>query len=511
MKTPRKLSGLLFGLCGFVLFSLPAVAQSTTTTATVDSSFPQVVASYNAGDTVTISATLSTSDPDENGEGEFLNVTTSTGFGTTLSIYFQPSTITLPPATAAGVVIASITGADGDESAAVTVKTAQGCSTTVPTPMPSPPGCPVQGLTPDQKRKALAIGVASAAVGAGLSTSSVTGFLCGPAAPVCVGILEGSGVLIAAGNSYYAGSKGIDPPDPNVTVIAQPLIPTLTPIVAQPGITQQMADALNALNTNNIKLIAYAQAAITSMNRAQTAADEGDGVDETAQFQAEQSYSAMEDTLITAEPGLLANLQSAWVASGAGSVTVSPFDVLNSEFNVIDRGFPASVVQELSQAGLDASAISMLEGAFFTLDINQASGVFPAKLTDPTLENAIQAYLATFALPVGIDVKPGEDPPSINPGSNGKTPVAILSTSTFDATTQVNTASLTFGHTGDEHSLAFCSGAEDVNGDGLPDLVCHFTTNLTGFQPGDTVATLKGTTTSGQHLKGTDTVIIVSK
>ncbi|HKW77104.1 MAG TPA: hypothetical protein VJN64_16345 [Terriglobales bacterium] len=454
---------------------------------------------------------MSTNDPNEDGEGEFLNVATSTGFGTTLSIYFQPSTITLPPAAAAGVVTASIVGADGDESATVTVKTAHGCSTTVPTPMPSPPGCPVQGLTPDQKRKALAIGVASAAIGAGLSTSSVTGLLCGPAAPVCVGILEGSGVLLAAGNSYYAGSKGIDPPDPNFTVIVQPQIPTLTPIVAQPGISQQMADALNALNTNNVKVIAYAQAAITSMNRTQSAADAGDGADETAQFQAEQSYSATEDTLIAAEPGLLANLQNAWIASGSGSVTVSPFDVLNSEFKVIDNGFPASVTQLLRQAGLDSSAIQMLQGAFFTLDINQASGVFPAKLTDPTLENAIQTYLATFAIPVAIDVKPGEDPPSINPGSNGKTPVAILSTSTFDAPAQVDPASLTFGRTGDEQSVAFCSGAEDVNGDGLPDLVCHFRTNLTGFQAGDTVATLQGATKSGQHLKGTDAVVIVPR
>lgn len=351
MKILRKFP-MALGLCVFLLFALNAGAQSTTTV-TVSSPSPVVVASYNAGDTVTITAQLTTSDPNEDGEGEPLQVSTSSGFGTTLSIYFQPSTITLPPATSAGVVTASISGADGDESATVTVRTSQGCSTTVPTPMPSPPGCPVQGLTPDQKRKALAIGTASAAIGAGLTTSSVTGLFCGPGAPVCVGILEGSGILVAAANGYYAGSKGIDPPDPNFTVIAQPQIPVLPPIVAQPGITQAEADALNALNTNNIKVIAFAQAAITSMNRAQGAADAGDGVSEASQFQAEQSYSATLDTLITAEPSLLANLQNAWTAAGVGSVTVSPFDVLISEINVIDNGFPPSINQLLSQAGLD--------------------------------------------------------------------------------------------------------------------------------------------------------------
>ncbi len=111
---------------------------------------------------------------------------------------------------------------------------------------------------------------------------------------------------------------------------------------------------------------------------------------------------------------------------------------------------------------------------------------------------------------VAIDIKPGEDPPSINPKSHGKTPVAILSSSTFDATTQVDRTSLTFGHTGDERSLAFCNpGGEDVNGDGLLDLVCHFDTPKTAFQTGDTMGVLKGKTVTGTPIKGTDSIRIV--
>ena len=46
---------------------------------------------------------------------------------------------------------------------------------------------------------------------------------------------------------------------------------------------------------------------------------------------------------------------------------------------------------------------------------------------------------------------------------------------------------LTFGRTGDEGALAFCGEiAEHVNADGRLDLVCHFTTQQTGFQCGDT-------------------------
>jgi len=116
--------------------------------------------------------------------------------------------------------------------------------------------------------------------------------------------------------------------------------------------------------------------------------------------------------------------------------------------------------------------------------------------------------------PVSIDIKPGSDPNSINPKSQGNIPVAILSTQEFYAPEMVNKDSLTFGFEGDEKSLAFCnSEGEDVNGDGLEDLVCHFYTQLTGFRCGDTEGVLNGITTDGitmnTPIEGKDSVRIV--
>ena len=109
-----------------------------------------------------------------------------------------------------------------------------------------------------------------------------------------------------------------------------------------------------------------------------------------------------------------------------------------------------------------------------------------------------------------IDIKPGSFPNSINRRSKGKIPVAILSTADFDAPARVDWASLTFGRTGDERSLAFCdSSPEDVNGDGLPDLVCHFSTQLTGFDAGDTEGVVKGRNIDGTAITGRDSVRIV--
>jgi hypothetical protein len=111
---------------------------------------------------------------------------------------------------------------------------------------------------------------------------------------------------------------------------------------------------------------------------------------------------------------------------------------------------------------------------------------------------------------VTIDVKPGSFPNSINPKSKGKIPVAVLSSPDFDATSDVDQDSLTFGRTGDEDSLAFCSSSpEDVNDDGLYDLVCHFYTQHTGFECGDTEGILKGQSVDGVPIEGSDSVKIV--
>lgn len=107
---------------------------------------------------------------------------------------------------------------------------------------------------------------------------------------------------------------------------------------------------------------------------------------------------------------------------------------------------------------------------------------------------------ASCVVPVELDILPGSDENPITLGRPGSIPVAILSDSDFDASTDVDRASLTFGTTGDEESLTFrgsgepACGTEDVNEDGLDDLVCQFDSELTGFQEGDTEGVLKGQT-----------------
>ena len=121
---------------------------------------------------------------------------------------------------------------------------------------------------------------------------------------------------------------------------------------------------------------------------------------------------------------------------------------------------------------------------------------------------------------VPVDILPDQFPNTIDLSSPEKLPVAILSTSGFDAT-QVNPwtvklagASLQ-GFTGHHYRYHCRAGGrareEDVNGDGLLDLVVHFRVKTLRFHPSDVIADLWGKTRDGTPFGGTDVVEVVTK
>ncbi|MGZ3789690.1 MAG: hypothetical protein ACXVLQ_14265 [Bacteriovorax sp.] len=108
---------------------------------------------------------------------------------------------------------------------------------------------------------------------------------------------------------------------------------------------------------------------------------------------------------------------------------------------------------------------------------------------------------------VNIDIKPGTFPNSINPKNQGKIPVAILTTSSFNAASVIpNTVH--FGSMGTE-AAPVQYAMEDVDGDGDLDLILHFNTQDTGIKCGDTSATLTGKTIDGKDITGTDSIVTV--
>jgi hypothetical protein len=112
--------------------------------------------------------------------------------------------------------------------------------------------------------------------------------------------------------------------------------------------------------------------------------------------------------------------------------------------------------------------------------------------------------------PVEVDVKPGSDPNSINPGSTGVIPVAILTTDDFDATT-VDGSTVEFGPGGAEPVHKQHGHIEDVNGDSRDDWIGHFRTQDVALAAGDTTAVILGRTEDGNSFRGEDSVNIVGR
>lgn len=221
---------------------------------------------------------------------------------------------------------------------------------------------------------------------------------------------------------------------------------------------------------------------------------------------------------------------STFFSLGFGGQIVLGFDnaICNGEGNdvelveVTNEPYPNEAVEVyVSQNGSTfvlAGTVTKDGSVSLPTDMPWAKYVKLVDVSDPALFPAeADAYdldgvkaLSGGTCSVAIDIKPGSFPNSINLGSDGTVPVAILSTQYFDAT-QVDPSTIAFAGatvaTNPKGKLM--ASFEDVNGDSLFDLVVHFNAEALALVPGDTEATLTGTTFDGVSIAGTDSVRFV--
>jgi hypothetical protein len=134
-----------------------------------------------------------------------------------------------------------------------------------------------------------------------------------------------------------------------------------------------------------------------------------------------------------------------------------------------------------------------------TLSASEVQAIFDAGIAGKC--KAITAF---------IDIKPGSFPNSINLGSAGTVPVAIFSTPTFAATT-VDPVTITLASAPVKlkgNGIAMAS-FEDVNQDGLADILVHVTTQALQLSETDIVAVLEGRMFNGTPIRGSDTIRVV--
>jgi hypothetical protein len=116
-------------------------------------------------------------------------------------------------------------------------------------------------------------------------------------------------------------------------------------------------------------------------------------------------------------------------------------------------------------------------------------------------------------IPITIDIKPGssDNPVKLIDDSDARIPVAVLSTASFDATMiDPATVSLASVNVSLKKNGSLFASMEDVNGDGLRDLVLHFARSdlvTNGDLTARTTAlTLIGSLFDGRQVGGSDTV-----
>jgi hypothetical protein len=268
-------------------------------------------------------------------------------------------------------VVATVTGGDLDED--VTIRVID-TGPTLPKPSPLPIQrtiiCQVQG-TFDGAVAQVELGSPNVTANPGLATVFTN-----------LAALE----LYLARESEQ-GAFGL--PDSSYSTVTQPSAPTLPLVVSGPGVSQQVADAANALMANLEQQIGYTDALNTAINRANGAAIAGDAAGQALQTNAAASFASQLAPYCAAEPALRSALQTALQVAGV-SIAVAPTDVANFQSSVVVNGLPTTLAQTLTQLGADATALKDINAIVLPQDSAVVAGNVPDKLTDPAVLSAAQ-------------------------------------------------------------------------------------------------------------------------
>lgn len=331
----------------------------------------------HAGDILTIRATLTSTDPNEDGESEPLVVQSSDGRSTMFSSYNVPLTNTFPVATDGVALTASFPEADEDDSAVLVVDVNR------------------HDLLTQGTRDAL-WNAGHALVMGGLATEVFVQQF-GPqivaaspsSAPYIAALSAGNGLTLMAG--WMTEQAASDAPATGFTTVAAPSFPPRPTQTTGGGLTQAAADAFNALATTEAQIYGLSRALLTALNREGGAFQTGDAASQAIQTQAVRQYAGRLAALFGDEAQYRTNLVAALSASPMPAQQLDPVDVLRSEQWVVDEGLPDALRSALQAMNADAASVDAIKGLLMVQSIRSFGGTFTDMLTAPSDLSALRA------------------------------------------------------------------------------------------------------------------------
>jgi len=198
----------------------------------------------------------------------------------------------------------------------------------------------------------------------------------------------------------------------------------------------------------------------------------------------------------------LFNLQACLPICGVGYHGFDAGRYVNTGSSVVWRGgqfldgteMPATLPPGPSDARL---------AIFSYVDPDAPPGTLPTFILGPNVT------IRPAAVPIAIDIQPGSDDNCVNVNGHGVIPVAVLGSAEFDVAT-IDPGSLTLaGLAVRVRGNAPLCAPEDVNADGIADLVCHFEDDTGAWSAGAGVAELIGNLSDGTPVIGADAICLV--
>lgn len=266
-------------------------------------------------------------------------------------------------------------------------------------------------FSPEQKAEFAEASARARLLAAGLAAVAVPcGFFPEPGpTKVCFAITAGSSATAGLLSAILA-VMATDPPDPNFTVIAQPMVLALPPLEVEPGVTQAEVEAINGWLRNRAEAIAVGRALITSLNRADGAAAAGDSFWEDQQLKAASEYAVQLAKLLEADPALRALVQDALEEASFPAITVTASDVSTLQQTVAQNGLPDFLIEPLTQLGAHGADLAQIKQALITTDPTAAAGSLSDYLVGP---KGTSATAATIQALRDFSLQSGTVPPTV--------------------------------------------------------------------------------------------------